>query len=185
MRTRCLLVAAVLAIGCSGNSKSEPSYPTLEPSAQLVPIPNAVLFDGMLLGGTPSRENLEQAKQLGYKTVINLRSRSGVEEERQIVEELGMTFVHLPVRVPEGLNGETARALTEILKSHEGFFIVHCKEGERAAALMALRAACVEGKSSEEALAVGRRAGLRKLENKLREALPARCVAQRPISNHG
>ncbi len=185
MRTRCLLLAAVLAIGCSGNAKSEQSYPTLEPSARLVRIPNAVLFDGMLLGGTPSRAHLEQAKELGYKTVINLRTRSGVEDERQIVEELGMTFVHLPVRVPEGLSGETARALEEILKSREGFFIIHCKEGERAAALMALRAACVEGKTSEEAIAVGRRAGLRKLENKLRETLPVRCAAKTPISTRG
>jgi len=185
MRSRCLLLAAVLLVGCGHGSKPETSYPTLERSAELVSIPNAVLFDGMLIGGTPSRENLEQARDLGYKTIINLRTRTGVDEERQMVEELGMTFVHLPVHLPDGLSGETARALVEILDQHEGFFLIHCKTGERAAALMALRAACVEGKDEEEAVVVGRRLGLKKLETMVREALPARCLAQAPVSDEG
>lgn len=175
MKTRCLLLGAVLFAACSGGSKGATSAPTIERTAPAVAIPNAVLFEGMLLGGEPSREHLERAKELGYRTVVDLRNEPGVEAERRIVEELGMSFVHLPVSVPEGLDGNSARELARVLDEHQGFFMIHCKVGERAAALMALKAACVDGKSVEEALAVGRQAGLAKLEPKVREALPARC----------
>jgi len=134
----------------------------------------------MLLGGEPTSEHLQQARDLGYKTVINLRTGPEVDEARKVVEALGMTFVHLPIHVPQGLNGENARALDRILAEHEGVFLIHCKMGERAAALMALRAACVDGKPLEDAIVVGRRAGLEKLEPKLRESMSAGCDARPP-----
>ena len=175
--SRLWLLAAFL-IGCSGGAAGQPENPTLEPAAQRVEIPNAVMFDGMLLGGVPSADNLKEAKRLGYKTVIDLRAEEGVDEERAAVEALGMTFVNIPVKVPEGINGDNARAVATALAEHQGFFILHCKKGERAAAMMALIAGCKDGKPVEEAVAIGKRAGLAKLEKLVRGAMPARCVAQ-------
>jgi len=43
------------------------------------------------------------------------------------------------------------------------------------AALFALKAACLDGKSTEEAMEIGKRAGLKILEEKVREVLPELC----------
>jgi len=148
MTKRSLWVVAILVAGCSGGSAAKADYPTLASSAQPVAIPHPVMFEGLLLGGVPSADNLKEAKKLGYQTVIDLRAEPGVEEERAVVEALGMTFVNIPVKVPAGLNGDNARAVADALAEKQGFFIVHCRRGERAAAMMALIASCVEGKTA-------------------------------------
>src|SRR5699024_12708494 len=58
-----------------------------------------------------------------------------------------------------------ARKLDTLLDEHAAMpTLVHCASGNRVGALMALRAAWVQGKSKEEALAIGRRWGLTKAE---------------------
>ncbi|EDZ67659.1 hypothetical protein NOC27_986 [Nitrosococcus oceani AFC27] len=55
------------------------------------------------VGGQPFKEDLQQLKQEGFQTVINLRATGEKDQplspsdEGAIVSELGMEYAHLPV----------------------------------------------------------------------------------------
>ena len=132
-----------------------------------IDIPNAQMpFPGILTGGQPSGQHLEQARDAGFKLVINTRGigEPGTDIEPSYVEELGMSYLHLPVSGPADITVETAKALTDALESAAGPVMVHCASGNRVGALFALKAFHIEGLSREDALTVGRSAGLTGME---------------------
>ena len=128
-------------------------------------VPNGVVVgDTVVSGGQVTDEHLARAKEMGVTTVVNLRAegeKAEYETEQAKVEELGMTYVHMPVdpATGEGLTKENAEKLAEIVGKGEPT-IVHCKSGQRVGALFALKAHHVDGKSADEALEEGKQAGL-------------------------
>jgi protein tyrosine phosphatase (PTP) superfamily phosphohydrolase (DUF442 family) len=67
---------------------------------------------------------------------------------------------------------DNARKLAEALGGDDALpAVVHCGSGNRAGAILAMKAFHVDGLSAEEALALGRRAGLTKLEPVVKERL--------------
>ncbi|HLU68542.1 MAG TPA: sulfur transferase domain-containing protein [Kofleriaceae bacterium] len=121
--------------------------------------------DGVVTGGQVTDEHLAKAKEMGVKTVVNLRSegeKAEYETEQAKAEELGMKYIHMPIdsKTGEGLDEANAKKLAEILEGEEKPMIVHCKSGQRVGALFALKAHHVDGKSPEEALEIGTQAGL-------------------------
>lgn len=129
-------------------------------------------------GGAPTAEDLAAAAAAGYVLVVDLRAETepGQPEERAAVEALGMRYASIPVAGADGVTPEAAAELDELLASAEGPAIVHCASGNRAGALLALRA-FAGGADVEAALEVGRSAGLTSLEGAVRERLEARCAA--------
>lgn len=118
-------------------------------------------------GGQPSREQLGQAADDGLSRVINLRPESEDHgfDEAALVEEIGLRYHCLPISGPDDLTRENAERLHELLElAGEEETLIHCASGNRVGALMALRAAWLEGRSTEEALEIGRRWGLTKME---------------------
>lgn len=170
-RRRLLLVLALAA--CSAvHAEDKP-----QPSA-LLAIPNArVPIEGMLTGGQPTREQLQSAAAAGYRTVINLRpaSEEGIlPQEASIVADLGMRYVHLPIAGPADLTKENVTRLDAALgEAGAGPVLFHCASGNRVGALLALRAAWIGGASPEDALRLGKNAGLTRLEAATRERLDA------------
>jgi uncharacterized protein (TIGR01244 family) len=140
-----------------------------------VDIPNACTpFEGILTGGQPSWAALREAKDAGYKAIINLRDPGEFADwdEAETVETLGMRYVSIPIPDASALTRENAEALDKALKEAEpGPVMVHCGSGARVGALFALRAAAVEDKDTDAALDVGRRAGLRGMEGAIRQRL--------------
>ncbi len=139
-------------------------------SAQLmkskVLFPNELKAHGILSGGRPSEENLRDAAAAGYKTIINLQMEheEGVAREREILSELGLTYVAIPVAGAAGITVENAAILHRELEKANEPVIVHCAGGNRVGALMALRAFHYQGLRANEALKVGKETGLRGLE---------------------
>ena len=128
---------------------------------------------GLLGGGQPTREQLEQAAEAGYKTVVNLRalSETGAWDETEFVTQLGMRFVHIPVAGKQALNRDNAALLREVLQDDDAKpVLVHCAGGPRVGALLAV-AASLDGKTVDEALEFGRSAGIGGLETVMREYL--------------
>jgi uncharacterized protein (TIGR01244 family) len=145
-------------------------------------LPNAVAVDDQLvIGGQPDDAALRQARDEGFRTVVSLRTpgEPGSAAARATVEGLGMRFVSIPVDRDTGLTEQNARALDEALTDPEaGRTVVYCGSGNRAAALLGLRAFVVEGASMDVALARFRELGLPRLEDKLRAAMAAICEAE-------
>ena len=64
----------------------------------------------------------------------------------------------------------------------EGKVLMHCGSGNRVGAMMALRARWVQGRSAEEALAIGRSSGLKGLEGDVRTLLQAEAPQADAVS---
>jgi len=133
---------------------------------QLVPIPGARMpLPGIVTGGVPSEENLRQAKQLGYRSVLSLLPPEDNKSEA-LVTQLGMYFISIPIAGAEDLTEENALKLGDVLSAPQSWpLIMHCQSGNRSGALLALHAFYVEGATVDEALELGDAAGLTKLRN--------------------
>lgn len=117
--------------------------------------------------GQISADQLRALKAAGFSHIINLRpeTEDAGYDEPAVAKELGLSFQRLPVSGPADLTRENVVAFNQLLsKVGNGKTLVHCASGNRVGALFALRAAWLQGKSVEEALAVGRAHGLTKME---------------------
>lgn len=126
---------------------------------------------GLLTGGQPSVEQLENLGELGYRTVVNLRAEGEPGTGRTEVEALGMDYVAIPVDGAAGLTRANAEALAAALAEAEEPVLLHCGSGNRVGALLAMKAFAVDGASAEEALELGLAAGVTRLEPTVREKL--------------
>lgn len=139
---------------------------------QVVELGTVSAVDGVTSAGQPSEAALEVFADVGYVAVIDLRRPEedrGVDEAG-IVDELGMHYVNLPIAGRNAVNFDNAKKLDEILAGFDGPVLVHCAAGNRAGAMLALRAN-LNGASAEAALEHGKEAGLTKLEDTVRDRL--------------
>lgn len=180
-----LLLAAVAGgLSCSRGPESLETEAGAEPAAapasevqtRKVQIPNArIPREGILTGGQPTEEQLAEMADAGYRTLVNLRTPGENElsdREAELAEDLGLSYVHLPVAGAEGLTEANARELAELLDDESRYpMVVHCGSGNRVGALFALEAFHVDGESPETALRIGKDAGLTRLEPVVREKL--------------
>jgi len=130
-------------------------------------------FPGVLTCGQPSREQYVSLSNSGYRTFINMRmpDEEGTGWERKLAGELGARYYSIPMKGAEDLTEENALALAKALDDSRGAVVAYCKSGNRAGALFALKAYYVDGKSAKKSLAIGKSAGVTKLEPALRETL--------------
>lgn len=136
----------------------------------------------LLLGGQPSRAALAKAHALGFHTVVNLRCPEEHPDfdEGAAVRALGMRYVCIPVAGPGDLDDAAAHALDGVLADPAARpALIHCASGNRVGGLFAVHACCRRGATPEEALALGRAAGLSspQLHEALRRRLETRAHA--------
>ena len=120
----------------------------------------------LLASGLPNQQDLENAAKKGIKTVVNL---CPVEEtpatEADQVGSLGMKYINIPVKGPQDLTVTNAKQLAELVQDCENHpMLVHCRSANRVGALFALKAFWFDNKSEQEAIAIGKSAGLTMLE---------------------
>ncbi len=129
--------------------------------------------DSLLTGGQPSKGDLAKVQSKGYRTVINLRLPNEFDDfdEAAEVDALGMTYIEMPINMRGDLNAQSAIQFDKLLTELRGPIYAHCGTGDRVGALYALRAHHVQGKSAEEAIAIGKTAGLNRLEGMVRGML--------------
>jgi len=160
--------------GAGASAAAQPA--STWPAAGTILIPNArTPLPGLVTGGQPSATDLKVAKEHGVRTVINLRpgNEAGVDvEEGSNVSKLGMRYVSIPIAGAADLTAENVKKLAAALTQKDALpAIVHCSAGNRAAALLALKAYQIDGKSAAEAIELGKSAGLTTLEPAVRERL--------------
>jgi uncharacterized protein (TIGR01244 family) len=118
---------------------------------------------------------LESIDAAGYEAVIDLRGADedrGIDE-RDAVEGLGMTYISLPILGAGDISYDNANELDRLLARFEKPVLVHCGSGNRAGALLALRAK-LNGADNDAAVEAGRRTGLTELEDVVRQRLNER-----------
>jgi uncharacterized protein (TIGR01244 family) len=128
----------------------------------------------LFCGGQPTPQQLATFASQGGSCVVNLRpaAEMGSVDERAMVCELNMEYVHIPVAGPEDLSREAATKLADAMQRFdEDHLLIHCASGQRVGALVALKSAWIDGLPLEEALTKGRAAGLERLEPVVRAKL--------------
>jgi uncharacterized protein (TIGR01244 family) len=128
---------------------------------------------GVISAGQPSAAELAAAKAAGIRRVINLRppSEAAGFDEAATLADLGLSYTVIPVAGPEDLTLATVKALDEALAAGEGPVLLHCASANRVGALLALRAAWLQGLPAQEALALGEAGGLTRMAPMVAELL--------------
>lgn len=106
------------------------------------------------VAGELSPEQLQQASEQGFKSVVNLRmpkEKGFLPDEPQIVESLGMQYAHIPVN-PSGLSGELVAQVFEQIDQLPKPVLMHCSLGLRSAGIGLLRVGIDQGMTVEEFL---------------------------------
>jgi uncharacterized protein (TIGR01244 family) len=124
------------------------------------------LSPGLHASGQPAAEAIAALPASGVKVVIDLRPDEETPglDEAAVVKQAGLVYENLPVAGKSGLTRANVEAFDALLKKHAGVTVLaHCASGNRVGALLALRAAWLQGKPASEALALGDKAGLKGL----------------------
>jgi uncharacterized protein (TIGR01244 family) len=165
--------AVVMACGSSDPSPDGTSAGAGSESVAELLTNGAEPYPGVWVGGQPTPEQFKAAQEAGIQTVINLRrpGERGAKGEQKRVEDLGMTYLAVPISGAEDLDERNARVFSRALDEAARPVIVHCSSGARVGALFAMRAFYVEGLSVEDSLTVGRAAGMDRYEDEVRQRL--------------
>jgi len=129
---------------------------------------------GTVTGGVPAGDGSVPVYQAlansGVKTVIDLRTEAEVPTETALLAAAaGLDYRRLPVAGEAELDLASARALDLLLDDWSRYPVaVVCGSGNRAGALLAVRAFWLDGARPDAALDLGLRAGLTKLEPAVR-----------------
>lgn len=157
------------------------------PADALSQLPAHIALDSRLhVSAQPSAEALVKLPSAGVRTIINLRPASETPDldEKSVVEKAGMKYHSLPVAGAAGLTRQNVAAFDRLLaEAGEGKVLMHCASGNRVGAMMALRARWIQGKSADEALAIGRGSGLKGLEGDVKTLLQAEASQPDAVSS--
>lgn len=177
MKPTPLVLAALLGL-CSSFSACGSSAPTRVATdagpATLGIHHFAAPAPGIFTAGQPNEAQFDALGKAGVKHVINLRpaSEGGTGWEEQHAATAGVQFVRLPIAGADGLSRDNVDAFAKALEATGGEpTLVSCGSSNRVGALFALKAYWRDGKSKEEALAIGKAAGMTKLGAKVEELL--------------
>jgi tyrosine-protein phosphatase SIW14 len=118
-------------------------------------------------GGRPTREGMAGLEQLGIRTIVDLRDRSGISSvERKQARAHGIRYHRIPLGTLLGPARATMDRVLRILADPEsGPVYVHCRRGcDRTGAVIACHRIANEGWTAEEAIAEARERGMIKIE---------------------
>lgn len=121
---------------------------------------------GLITSGQPTEAQFAALPAAGVTTVIHLRptTEKGTGWEEAKARDLGLAFVRLPIDGAKDVTEANARKLADLLAGAKGPVLLSCGSSNRCGALLALKAFHVDGLGKDEALACGRRGGLKALE---------------------
>lgn len=108
--------------------------------------------DSLSIAGQVTPEQLQQAAQQGFKSVLNLRSpnESGVlSDEQQKAEAAGLEYANVPLNSSDATTEGIASALQE-LENLPKPVLIHCGAAQRAGGIALIATALNEGLTIEQ-----------------------------------
>ena len=166
------LGAILVALTANADEGEQRIYVDLD---EVVAAGKVAPMDGITSSGQPNEAALNVFAASGYSTVIDLRGPNedrGMDDFQGVVQATGMTYVAFPVTAADQISFATASELDAMLQNIEGPVLLHCGSGDRVGAVLALRAS-LAGADNDAAIALGRDAGMKRLEPTVREVLQA------------
>lgn len=99
------------------------------------------LSESIGTGGQPTVEQFAELKQAGYEVVVNLAlstSTNAIPDEAEIVESVGMSYVHIPVEWENPTLEDIQRFFATLQANADKRVFVHCAMNMRVSAFMYL-----------------------------------------------
>ncbi len=166
----CLAAGVFLVAACGGGSDGTP-----EGEAASLGIENvAAPLPGLLTTAQPTAEQVVELQELGYDRFVSFQvaTEPGAGWEEAGIPNTGGTFLRIPVGSPDDLTRENVEALAAALEgAGDEDTVLYCASSNRVGAMLALKAFWLDGATAEEALSLGRRAGMRALEPDVRRIM--------------
>jgi protein-tyrosine phosphatase len=85
--------------------------------------------DHVYRGAAPTAEGLRELADLGVTTVVDLRAEADLAVHDDVLDEVGMRRVHLPIRDGQLPSEEQAETFLEIVRTSPGGVFLHCGAG--------------------------------------------------------
>ncbi|MGV0102399.1 beta-lactamase hydrolase domain-containing protein [Nostoc sp. DSM 114160] len=125
-------------------------------------------------------EELKQAAQEGFKSVLNLRypDEAGfLSDEQQQAEAAGLQYANVPLKPSEANQEQTELAIQEIENLPKPI-LIHCAAGARASGIALIANAISEGLTYEEISQKAQELGLNLEQPHLKQFLLEKYIAQ-------
>lgn len=119
------------------------------------------ITDNLTVIGQVQWQQLQQAVQEGFQSVLNLRSPDELgflKNEQQLAESLGLRYENIPLKL-EYLDEAVVTQILTTLEQLPKPVVVHCAAGMRSTAIALLSIAIQEGLTPEQTLAKARGLG--------------------------
>jgi protein tyrosine phosphatase (PTP) superfamily phosphohydrolase (DUF442 family) len=118
---------------------------------KLAGVPNLYRVSGELYrGDQPSAQGMQNLKDLGLKTIINLRS---FHSDRDEIGETGLAYEHIYMKAWHPEEKEAVRFLKIVTDPKRTPALVHCQHGsDRTGTMIAVYRIAVQGWSKDEAI---------------------------------
>jgi len=128
---------------------------------------------GVVSAGRLGPDDIGRVHDAGVRHVIDLTLDAETPDfdEAVAVRAAGLVYSSVPVDGADGLTRANVHAFDTLLRHARRPVLVHCSSGNRVGAMAALRAAWVQGQSVEEAIAIGKKWGLKGLEGEVRRRI--------------
>lgn len=179
------IVLTLAVVGCTSDADDGPPPDgaqggTASPSEMLatataLDVRNARMpIPGVITAGQPTTNQLETLVGNGVRHAISLRpvGEDGAGWEEAHSEDGDYRFDRLPISGAESLTRENVETFARLLEeSGDEPTLLYCASSNRVGALLALKAAWIDGVAAQEALDLGLAAGMTRLEGPVRELL--------------
>jgi protein tyrosine phosphatase (PTP) superfamily phosphohydrolase (DUF442 family) len=118
---------------------------------ELAGVPNLYRVSGQLYrGDQPSPQGMQNLKDLGLKTIINLRS---FHSDRDEIGITGLAYEHITMKAWHPEEKEAVRFLKIVTDPKRAPVLVHCQHGaDRTGTMVAVYRIAVQGWSKDEAI---------------------------------
>lgn len=164
------LMMIALTAACA-SAKAKPAWPgsaTVSP-LQVGKVKNLSSFgDRVYLAGQPVAEDFKLLADRGVKVVLNLRTDQEMKDlgldEKAAVEAAGMKYVHVPLGKEEPTEEQLQSIMKLLGEAGETPVLMHCGSANRVGYAWSMFRATKQGVPADEALAEGKKVGLRSPE---------------------
>jgi uncharacterized protein (TIGR01244 family) len=155
-------LTVLLALTACSNSPAPRTAPALSTARSPVP--------GVLVAGRIATGDIESLREAGIRHVVDLTpdEETPAFDEAAAVRAAGLGYSNLPLRGAADLTHANVVAFDALMRDARQPVLVHCASGNRVGAMAALRAAWIDGKPVDDAVAVGKEWGLAGLEDDVR-----------------
>jgi protein tyrosine phosphatase (PTP) superfamily phosphohydrolase (DUF442 family) len=153
--SRGAVIAAASVFLLAGVAWTDPSAAhrpnTWAQPVTLAGVPNLYRISGELYrGDQPSPQGMQNLKNLGLKTIINLRS---FHSDRDEIGDTGLAYEHITMKTWHPEEKEAVRFLKIVTDPQRAPVLVHCQHGsDRTGTMIAVYRLAVQGWSKAEAI---------------------------------